>query len=184
MWRTSKGGGLLENRGQQWNNMEKKSRKMRRERAKRRGRKNWNAHRKDAQVLARHMQGHADGRGGWRGGGAQVTSPSHPSTSIYVDGDGLSGEWAAPVHLGHPPLIPFLFPPSASTCFFFFPFPIPITRTQWRGQSWVRTPYGVFLFLFFVVTRRWNIAPGLLIPNDRLLIQHVLRLIPCIVKTQ
>lgn len=135
MWRTSKGGGLLENRGQQWNNMEKKSRKMRRERAKRRGRKNWNAHRKDAQVLARHMQGHADGRGGWRGGGAQVTSPSHPSTSIYVDGDGLSGEWAAPVHLGHPPLIPFLFPPSASTCFFSFPHPNHADAVTWTKLS-------------------------------------------------
>ncbi len=73
-------------------------------------------------------------RGGGRG--AQVTSPSHPSTSIYVDGDELSGEWA------NGPCPPRLPPPCIPPSPFFFLLSIPITRTQWRGQSWVRTPTG------------------------------------------
>lgn len=183
MWRTSKGGGLLENRGQQWNNMEKKSRKMRRERERSGG-----GARTEMRIekMPRFWPGICRGmpteEGGGEGGGHRSPPLLIRQRRFMWTATGCRANERPPSTSGTLPLFPFCFPPRLLLVF--FPFPIPITRTQWRGQSWVRTPYGVFLFLFFVVTRRWNIAPGLLIPNDRLLIQHVLRLIPCIVKTQ
>jgi hypothetical protein len=68
-----------------------------------------------------------------------------------------ANERTGPIHLGSLPLV---FPPLFFL--FFFLLSIPITRTQWRGQSWVRTPYGLF-FLFFLrssslPSRRWNIS--------------------------
>ena len=94
------------------------------------------------------------------GRGAQVTSPSHPSTSIYVDGDELSGEWAnGPVHLGSLPLV---FPPLL----FFFYFP-----SQSRGRSDVDKaecgPLRAFLLLLFrVFLYIFFFCPSLLLRDE------------------
>jgi hypothetical protein len=94
---------------------------------------------------------------GWEGGHRSPPLLIRQRRFMWTATGCRANERTGPIHLGSLPLV---FPPLFFL--FFFLLSIPITRTQWRGQSWVRTPYGLF-FLFFLrssslPSRRWNIS--------------------------